>query len=180
MTNSEHEQSADDKGHLFFLARLILPDPTAIEMLESTLRELVQTQMRKVCRRFRARTLPIPGSDDRLADSIILSDISRELNNVFSKDIVHESRGAIGAALGKGSIDGLIGVDFAGPKPKTWECFREKNPTASALLGKYWYRHREPDYFDAKDFVDAVTEARAKGGGIPWPKIQPEPPRRLE
>lgn len=183
MTNSDHEQSPDNHGYPFFLVRLILPDPAAIELFEPALRELMKTKMGQVYRMFRAQTLPVPGSDDRLASSAFLSDLSSELNDIFIKDIDRASRDVISAVLASGSIEALVGVAFAGPKPETGDDIREKIRTASALLGKYWYRHREADYFVAKQYVDDLTEARARGEtgkDISWPEIQPGPPRRLK
>ncbi len=180
MTEAHENEASDDRGALFFEVRLYAPSSASIESLGPALRDGALRSIQKARRKFRSKTLPSLSSPDvRLyrGDLSSLFALSHEVDAALLEGIEDEEALAKLAPPPPGKV-------FAGRIDLVRKGMGEERSFetrfAADLLGKYWYRHRERDIFDAIEHLNDMKAAQERGTPIRAvpPKKPPAPPRR--
>lgn len=174
----------EDQGIPFLVVRLQLPSADGIESLASDLRDHIRSNVERARLIFRSRTLPLPGSDERLFGASIfdLYSLSNEIDSIIFDGISDEAAiDTIKVPLVSGfasDSDAHMRIDVSKIGVGDDRTFETR--FSGTILGKYWYRHQEANIFDAiNDSKDAVA---AHDRGEPTKQIlertkPPRPPR---
>jgi hypothetical protein len=152
MIETGEAKVSEDQGFPFLVVRMVAPSSNTLESLEPDLRDRALANLERARRIFRSRTLPCPGSDTRLGAPFDMLMLSSEIDTALIEGINDEGALAI-FALPPAADDGETSTRIQGFELRF----------ASTLLGKYWYRHREMDIFDAVKLVEDLTVARGRG-----------------
>jgi hypothetical protein len=183
MTQNQDSVSEGDRGYPFFVVRMVVPSSFTLERLPVEIRIRVETNLERARRVFRAWTLPIPGTEYRLFPaSLERFSIGYQLNNVVLEGVEDPAIKAI-LALPASNCDDYDGSRVVLVQAVTVDGEDEIRHTAD-LLGKYWYRYREKDFFDYIELVDKLKTASQQGelGPSFWKnwdeQKQPAPKRR--
>jgi hypothetical protein len=160
MTMTDVEKTNVDRGHPFFVARMIEPTASAMEKLTPDARVLVEASLTSARRFFRSLTIPIPGSEARFGVSPVDIVFSLEFKAIFVDDVQDPAAlEVIASALADGNevCDERILLAVMGRDGEI------EFQHASDLLGKYWYRYREKDMFDAAKLTQDLKDAQVRG-----------------
>src|SRR5262249_7741896 len=131
------------------------PSADAIRRLPDRIRDRVKTNLESAVRLFRARTLPLVGSERRLiVDCFGIAQLGSELAAVIRQGVDDQA-----------AEEELAPSPTEAPNlPRRWISLvrsinEDQGPeirTAGDLLGKYWYRYQDP----ALNILEAVQLAR--------------------
>ena len=163
MTQAGETEMDEDQGFRFWVVRMVTPSSTALETLAPDLQSSVRTNIERARRIFRSRTLPCPGSDNRLsAPGFDVWSLSSELDAVIHEGIQDK------AALEILALPPTDNENEASMRIEIAQTGRDgdrrfETRSASSLLGKYWYRHQEKNIFDSIDRLSDLKAARERG-----------------
>ena len=169
-------EASEDHGVCLFVVRLELPTAAVVDSFDPPLRDQIRSNIDKAKRWFRGRTLPLPGSDGRLCAGS-LTDWSGQINDLLltgiTDEVVRERISALPLDQPRRHGSRVYMTQNSDEPPPYWEMHY-----AGQVLGKYWYRHQEPTFWDAKKWIEEMKEAQAGGREAVLEPVPPTAPRR--